>query len=65
MWSILSKEDNETVIGVLAPNTPLEEVENVIKKGFTLILMTIENSPGYINGKYIDGKFYPKEEMVR
>lgn len=63
MWSVLDKEDNETVIAVMPPDAPQYELERMEKEGFTLIEMTLENSPGYIGGKYIEGKFYPKEGM--
>ena len=65
MWSVIDKDDKETVISVFAPNTPQEELTKMENLGYILIEMTLENSPGFLNGKYINGKFYPKEEMVR
>lgn len=50
--------DNKTVIGVFPPNTPYEEMIKEAK-GRTTIEMTLENSPAYVNGTYVDGKFYP------
>lgn len=29
---------------------------------YEYVLMTFDNSPAWINGLYIDGKFYPPEE---
>ena len=53
--------DNRTVIACFTPDVPYDEM---IKEadGRTLILMTVENSPAYINGKYIEGKFYRQGE---
>jgi hypothetical protein len=62
MWAILDY-DNKTVKGVIHPNAPIEEMSEFID-GRTLILMTTENSPGYVGGIYKNGKFYSKEELV-
>lgn len=63
MWAVLDKEDNETVIMALPPITPVDVLEKAQSEGYILIQMTLENSPAYMNGKYKDGKFYPKEGM--
>jgi hypothetical protein len=54
MWAILNKDN--TVIGVFPPDVSEEER---LKEscGKTLIEMTLENSPGWIGAKYINGKF--------
>ena len=54
MWAILNKDN--TVIGVFPPDTSEEER---LKEscGKTLVEMTLENSPGWIGAKYINGKF--------
>ena len=55
--------DNETVIAVFPPTIDFNKMI-MEAKGRTLIEMTVENSPAYLNGKYINGKFYPPlEEM--
>jgi hypothetical protein len=60
MWAILDY-DNKTIVGVYPPDisyeTALED-----SAGRTLIKMTIENSPAYLGGTYVDGKFYPMKE---
>lgn len=56
MWAIIN--NNNEVISCLHPDAPEEEVER-LKKEFTLIFMTLENSPAYLKGQYKDGKFYP------
>jgi hypothetical protein len=56
MWAVLDY-DGKTVIGLYAPDVP-EDVRNKDAEGRTQILMTLENSPAYINGTYVDGKFY-------
>ena len=60
MYALLDT-DNTTVIACFTPdvskNKMLEEAN-----GRTLIEMTIENSPAYINGTYVNGKFYPPKE---
>jgi hypothetical protein len=56
MWAVLDY-DNKTVIGLYAPDVS-EEIRNKDAKGRTQILMTLENSPAYINGTYKNGKFY-------
>lgn len=60
MWAVL---DQETVIMALLPDTPIKELQKIKNQGYILIQMTLDNSPAYMNGKYKDGKFYPKEEM--
>lgn len=63
MWALLG-EDNETVIGCYTPDVPYEIVEKECKEaGLKVIQMTLENSPAYVGGKYIDGKFYPPGEQ--
>jgi hypothetical protein len=57
MWALLGK-DNKTVIGVVAPDTLIEEIEKE-RNGSILIKMTLENSPAYTGGEYLQGKFYP------
>jgi hypothetical protein len=59
MWAMLDK-DNETVLCVFPPDVDIKEMLSQ-SDGYRLIKMTIENSPAYLNGKYKDGKFYPKE----
>lgn len=58
MYAMLDK-DERTVLACFTPDVPYEEI---IKEadGRTLIPMTIENSPAYIPGVYVDGKFYRK-----
>ena len=57
MWAMLDRDD-KTVIACFTPDIEedkmLEEAD-----GRILILMTPENSPAYIQGSYVDGKFYP------
>jgi hypothetical protein len=63
MWALLDY-DNETVIGCFPPDIDIESI--AVKKeidGRKIVQMTIENSPAYVNGKYLDGKFYPPKEM--
>ena len=57
MYALLGK-DNKTVIGYYTPDIPEEEV---IKdsKGWTVIKMTVENSPAGIHWTYENGKFTP------
>jgi hypothetical protein len=56
MWAVLDY-DNKTVIGLYAPDVP-EDVRLKDAEGRTQILMTLENSPAYVGGIYVDGKFY-------
>lgn len=56
MWAVLDN-DNETVYGVIPP-TFLEEEAIKMANGKIIIKMTIDNSPAWIGGKYINGKFY-------
>ena len=62
MWAVLDY-DNKTVIGLVPPDKSLEDYINEID-GRTTIKMTIENSPGYLNGTYENGKFYPPKELI-
>jgi hypothetical protein len=60
MWAILDKDN--TVIGVFPPDVS-EEERLKESDGRTLIEMTLENSPGWIGAKYINGKFVEKESI--
>jgi hypothetical protein len=60
MWAVLDY-DNKTVIGLYTPDVS-EEIRLKDAEGRPQILMTLENSPAYINGTYVDGKFYPPKE---
>ena len=53
--------DNETVLAVYPPLTNINKIL-MEANGRTVIEMTVENSPAYLKGKYIDGKFYPQLE---
>lgn len=55
--------DNETVVAVYPPDMPVDKML-MEADGRTLILMTVENSPGYLDGKYIDGKFHKPDWMI-
>ena len=57
MYAILGK-DETTVVGYFTPDISYDEVIKQAK-GLTVIQMTPENSPAYVNGTYKDGKFYP------
>jgi hypothetical protein len=50
--------DNTTVIACFTPDIPYDKVLEEANNR-TLIKMTIENSPAYIQGTYENGKFYP------
>jgi hypothetical protein len=60
MWALLDT-DNKTVLGCYTPDIPYEKVLEDAN-GRTLIEMTLENSPAYINGTYENEKFYPPVE---
>ncbi len=57
MWAVLA-EDNKTVIACITPDHTVEDALKMVD-GKKIIHMTLENSPAYVNGEYIDGKFYP------
>ena len=60
MWAVLDY-NNKTVIGLYPPDMP-EDARLKDAKGRTQILMTLENSPAYVKGTYVNGKFYPPKE---
>lgn len=60
MWALLDR-DNETVVACYPPTLEHNKML-AMADGRQLVLMTAENSPAYIGGKYLDGKFYPKME---
>lgn len=62
MYAMLDYNSNK-VIGIFLPDV-LEDKMLKEANGRTLIKMTIENSPGYINGTYEDEKFYPPKELI-
>jgi hypothetical protein len=53
--------DNKTVLAVFPPDINIDKML-LDANGRTLIAMTVENSPAFLNGFYIDGKFYPPKE---
>ena len=59
MWAVLDY-DGETVITCIPPDAKAEEVNKWLN-GRTIILMTVDNTPATVGGKYKDGKFYPPE----
>jgi hypothetical protein len=61
MHAMLDYNSNK-VIGIFPPDV---SEDKMLKEadGRTLIKMTIENSPGYLNGTYENGKFYPPKEL--
>ena len=61
MYALLDT-DNLTVIACFTPDV---EHKKIIEEanGRTLIKMTLENSPAYLNGTYVDEKFYPPKEL--
>ena len=63
MWALLDR-DNETVIACCPPIITYDKLL-AIADGRKVILMTVENSPAYVDGKYINGKFYPKLESEK
>jgi hypothetical protein len=56
MWALLDR-DNETVLACIPPSVTFDKMLSTAD-GRTTILMTFENSPAYVGGKYINGKFY-------
>ena len=60
MWAVLDY-DEETVITCIPPDATAEEVNKWLD-GRTTILMTVENSPAYVGGKYKNGKFYEQRK---
>jgi hypothetical protein len=62
MYAMLDT-DNQTVIACFPPDVAQDKIIEEAN-GRTLIEMTFENSPAYIQGKYIDGKFYPPKEVI-
>ena len=61
MYALLDT-DNTTVLGCLAFDMPYEEMLKEAN-GRILVKMTPENSPAYVKGSYVDGKFYPPKEI--
>ena len=55
MWAIIDRNTKQ-VISMLEPTATQEEIDKVLEKD-DLVLMTLDNSPAYIYGYYIDGKF--------
>jgi hypothetical protein len=53
--------DNQTVLAVYPPTADINKIL-MEANGRTIIKMTVENSPAYLKGKYIEGKFYPPAE---
>ena len=62
MYAMLDYDSN-IVIAVFPPDISKEEMI-ASADGRTLIKMTSDNSPGYLNGIYENEKFYPPKELV-
>jgi len=62
MWVLLDK-DNKTVIGWYPPDTPIKNLIIDESNGHTIVPVTLENSPAYVQGTYENGKFYPPKEI--
>ena len=62
MWAMLAYNSNK-VIAVFPPDVPQDKMFEEAD-GRTLIEVTLDNSPGYVNGTYKDGKFYPPKELA-
>lgn len=61
MWALV--DNNNIVLTVYPPDFDVEQMKKEAT-GRRLIPVTIENSPGWVNGTYVDGKFYPPKELV-
>jgi hypothetical protein len=59
MWALI--DYNDTVLNVYPPDYDQKQMTKEAD-GRRLILMTIENSPGWIHGTYKDNKFYPPDK---
>ena len=62
MYALLDT-DNTTVIACFPPDISYDKIVEEAN-GRMLIKMTLENSPAYIKGTYVDGKFYPPKELI-
>jgi hypothetical protein len=56
MWAYLDKLNK--VKAVIHPDCPIDLLDEYKETG-TLIEMTLENSPAWVEGYYQNGKFYP------
>jgi hypothetical protein len=61
MWACLDNYNKVTM--VIHPDCPPDTLNNYAQT-YTLIEMTVENSPAWVNGYYKDGKFYPPKGMT-
>jgi hypothetical protein len=59
MWALLDR-DNTTVVACFPPTLTYDKML-LMADGRQVILMTVENSPAFVGGKYINGKFHKKE----
>jgi len=55
MWATVDKQTQQ-VVGMVQPTATQEEINEAYKL-FDLIEMTVDNSPAYLNGYYINGRF--------
>jgi hypothetical protein len=64
MWALI---DNSTdiVLGCFVGIAYEEAALEASKSGAYLVEMTIDNTPAYISGKYVDGKFLTQEEAMQ
>ena len=62
MWALVEIETNK-VLTVYPPDFNKNQMEKEAE-GRLLIEVTLENSPGWVNGTYENGKFYPPKELI-
>jgi len=61
MWAVVENKTN--VVLACVAGVPYEQaIEDTKNYDGFLVAMTLENSPAYVNGEYIDGKFYPPND---
>ena len=63
MWAIINKKTNQ-VVDILEPTAMQDEIEKKSKK-YNLVAMTIENSPAYLYGYYVNNKFTKPIENLK
>lgn len=62
MWALVDIETDK-VLTVYPPDFDKDKM-NKEAEGRLLVEVTLKNSPGWVNGTYKNGKFYPPKELI-
>ena len=63
MWAIINKKTNQ-VVDILEPTATQNMIKEKLEK-YDLVAMTLDNSPAYLYGYYVNNKFIKPIEYLK